>query len=348
MSPRKERMKLFTLRVELLETCIPIWRVVTVPDFYSLRDVYRIFNEAFGWDEDYEFRFGIKNDIYCGNPEEGIIRKLHHLEFQPGPDSKIIIDSLGDLLGYSKKFRMSLESNDPWIVQVTVLKKVSVDLDLFNFECLEGEGACPSSFFPGAYEFNKIYCLSHDPEVDPETKQDVDEYIKDNELDINGSWPGEFNLDEANRRLNNLKETIKNELDEFNGKYSEMVEQLGSGYLDDVFTSECEEGEFEMVDEPEMNILISSVVNLCKSNNISCKGIDLDNQYFTSDDFKAIIQILEQNSDPEIRAKASELKEAYDEFILIWHLQQIFGQVDLPTKTTKKQEKNSSKKKRKK
>lgn len=317
MSPRKKKMKLYTVRVKMDDLCCPVWREVTIPSILVLHDVYRIILEAFGWDDESCYLFQFKKCSYIGDLLEK--NSLDAIDWNLSLDSKPVgNETLEEAIGNSKAFNLLFVSNDLWVCHATVLKKESVDMDLFPFECLAGEGACPSSLFESESFFNEAYMIMTDSDSDPDAKEEVDAFLKDNDLYVNGQWPGEFDLDAANKRLDDLKERMKEELKEYFANPVEPFvgdpnDEIPSNWISDWMEDDAN-GSSDANIETDIDVsnlsdsLFNSFVELFKINNIPCDGIDFNKKDISQFDFDALLKKLEKSSDPQMRFMLGNLK----------------------------------------
>lgn len=354
MSPRKRKMKQYTIRVEMGNLCCSVWREVAIPSILVLHDVYRIILEAFGWDDESCYQFQFKKGNYFGGQENNCSNEINwYLSLESKPVGS---ETLEEVLGKSKVFNLIFVSEDLWTCHATVAKKESVDIDLFTFECLAGEGACPSSLFERTSLFNEAYLIMTEPDSDPDAKEEVDAFLKENDLYVNGQWPGEFDLGAANKRLDDLKERIKDEIKEFL-EPSETPEEpffddpncgIPSNWINDWM----EEGEsndnakVESDDKSKMvelsNSLFDSLVELCQIHGIPCDGVDFNKRAFSQFDINALFEALEKSPNPVMHIILDNLKTVFqsDDFIKMIESNSENSNPDKCNKTTQKKTKS--------
>lgn len=332
MSPRKKKMKLYTVHVEMDDLCCPVWREVTIPSILVLPDVYRIILEAFGWDDESCYQFQFKKGSYIGNQEKSLNEITRYISLESKPVGN---ETLEEVLGNSKVFNLVFVSEDLWCSHATVIKRESADMDLFPFKCLAGEGACPSSLFESTSLFNEAYMIMTDPQSDPDAKEEVDAFLKENDLYVNGQWPGKFDLDAANRRLDDLKERIKDEIKDYlsppEGAFDEapnvgigIAPSWTSAWMED--DSDCKT---DSENADKMNAvadddaktselkssLFNSLVELCDIHGIPYNNVDFSKRDFRQFDLDALFKALKKSPNPVMHIILDNLKtlfEAYD------------------------------------
>ncbi len=330
MSPRKKKMKLYTVRIEMDDLCCPVWREVTIPSILVLPDVYRIILEAFGWDDESCYQFQFKKGSYIGDQEKSLNDITRYISLESKPVGN---ETLEEVLGNSKIFNLIYVSEDQWRCHATIIKSESADMDLFPFKCLAGEGACPSSLFERTSLFNEAYMIKTNPESEPDAVEEVDAFLKENDLYVNGQWPGKFDLDAANKRLEDLKERMKDELKEYmnipEAPFDEVSNADGinpnwtSNWMKDVDINTKDNTNCSFNDKYDFYMALSTVfdfiVELCKVHNIPCDGIDFNKKDFSQFDFDTLFAKMEKSPDPQMNELLNCLKPmvaSYNDFMM--------------------------------
>ena len=346
MSPRKKKMKLYTVRIEMDDLCCPVWREVTIPSILVLSDVYRLILEAFGWDDESCYQFQFKKDSYIGNQEKSINEITWYISLESKPVGS---KTLEDVLGNSKVFNLVFVSEDLWRCHATVIKRESVDMDMFPFKCLAGEGACPSSLFERTSLFNEAYMIKTNPNSDPDAVEEVDAFLKDSGLYVNGQWPGKFDLDAANKRLDDLKERMKDELKEYANipetpfdevsNVDEINPNWTSDWMKDVDTNTEDNIEQDLSYSELESATFDSLVELFEVNNVPCNDIDFDKKDINQLDFDALFKAMMKSPDPQMRNLLEELIPMAAQFRLISMMEKTLNP-DNNKKTTEKKTKS--------
>lgn len=105
---RKPRPRLLHLRVTLAEVEPPIWRVLRVPDAYTLHQLHRVIQFAFGWLDYHLYAFKV-----------GARRFEEPLEEAEDEDSTAV--HLRDLaLGRGSRLTYTYDFGDHWVHEIVV------------------------------------------------------------------------------------------------------------------------------------------------------------------------------------------------------------------------------------
>ncbi|HEX6912633.1 MAG TPA: plasmid pRiA4b ORF-3 family protein [Longimicrobium sp.] len=105
---RKPRPRLLQLRITLADIEPPIWRVLRVPDAYTLHQLHRVIQLAFGWLDYHLYLFEV-NDRRFEEP----------LEDAEDEDSTAV--HLGDLaLGKGSRLTYTYDFGDDWVHEIVV------------------------------------------------------------------------------------------------------------------------------------------------------------------------------------------------------------------------------------
>lgn len=105
---RKPKPRLVELRIALAEIDPPVWRLVRVPDTYTLDQLHRIVQLLFGWLDYHLYAFRVGERRFEAPDEEA-----------EGEDSTAI--RIGDLaLGKGARFTYTYDFGDDWIHEMLV------------------------------------------------------------------------------------------------------------------------------------------------------------------------------------------------------------------------------------
>jgi hypothetical protein len=177
----------YTLRVSIKESTPLIWRELSVPADYTLEDLHRVIQIAFGWEDDHMHSFTVNAVDYSMVGEE----------FDAGEDP-VFEDEvcLSDLNLHSRqKFTYLYDFGDCWEHEVRVSKIVQAGVekeDGTRPRCLGGERAAPLEDSGGVWDYENMLEILKDP--NHARYESVHEWAGD--ID-----PERFDREEINARL---------------------------------------------------------------------------------------------------------------------------------------------------
>jgi hypothetical protein len=169
----------YVLRVNIADSSPKIWRKLSVPGDYTLGDLHRILQIAFGWENDHMHSFTVNSigygmsleDMGFGNEfdriDEDAVR-LSQLDLQP-----------------KQKFKYLYDFGDSWLHEITVSKIIPIgaeNQELTRPSCLGGERAGPLEDSGGVWGYERILEIiknpNHEEYKDYEWARDIDpEYV---------------------------------------------------------------------------------------------------------------------------------------------------------------------------
>lgn len=189
---------MYQLRVTIDKITPPIWRIIQVPESYSLNKLHHIIQLSFNWTNSHLYMFGdYENKI--GDPilwEDGETPTLWDKKLK----IQDVLQKVGDKLPYE------YDMGDGW-KHTIVLEKIE-DGALKCAKCLDGERAAPPEDCGGIDGYNDLIHHLFHPEKDGYIE--LLEWLGD---DYN---PEQIDLKAVNRELKGLVTYIK-EFDEGNG-----------------------------------------------------------------------------------------------------------------------------------
>ncbi|MDR3162210.1 MAG: plasmid pRiA4b ORF-3 family protein [Spirochaetaceae bacterium] len=189
-TPSNRPQQAYVLRVSIKETKPPIWRKVSVPADYTLGDLHRMLQIAFGWDDSHMHSFTI-NLVEYG---------MTGMDFDYG-DDMADEDSvcLYDLdLQPDQKFSYLYDFGDSWEHEIRVSKIISAGdekWDLTLPRCLGGKRAGPLEDSGGVWGYESMLEILRDP-ARPEYK-DFHEWAGDFDPEYVGIEEINASLEEA-------------------------------------------------------------------------------------------------------------------------------------------------------
>jgi hypothetical protein len=151
---RKPRPRLLQLRITLAEIEPPIWRLVRVPDTYTLHQLHRVIQLAFGWLDYHLYRFEV-NDRCFEEPLED------------AEDEASTAVHLRDLaLGTGSRLTYTYDFGDDWVHEIVVEGVyMALPVDQPSIPVLYGgERAGPPEDCGGPYSYPDMLQALGDPD----------------------------------------------------------------------------------------------------------------------------------------------------------------------------------------
>ncbi len=170
------------LKVALAEIKPPIWRRVRVPAKFTLEQLHRVIQVAFGWEDCHLHVFRIRGEDYGpSDPDSGGETR----------SERITLARLG--LKAKMKFTYEYDLGDLWEHQVTV-EAVEPAEGLETPVCLAGKRACPPEDCGGPWGYQEMVTAIGDPEHPDHV--DIREWLGTDRWDAEA-----FHLDQVNEQL---------------------------------------------------------------------------------------------------------------------------------------------------
>lgn len=186
----------FQFKIQIREIAKPtVWRRVKVDADNSFRDLHKVIQLAFGWTFSHLYSFS--NEAFSP------LFQIEDPDFMD-EDYGSPIDStkikLNDIFVVEKQiFTYVYDFGDAWEHKITLEKITDEKLDVPV--CLAGKGKCPPEDCGGAWGYEDIKVAINEPSH-PEY-EDIRSWLG---LDEDEVWePNEFDLDEANLMLSEIK-----------------------------------------------------------------------------------------------------------------------------------------------
>jgi hypothetical protein len=209
----KNDMRVFQLRISLMDSEPEIWRRVLVPEDYSLGDLHDVIQIAMGWENAHLHGFRQKDRSFGPKGPDS---------FENEQDEEEVL--LSDVLKKSgSKILYEYDFGDSWEHVVSLEKVLKLDATTALPSCMEGENACPPEDVGGIWSYNSIvHSLSHDDDEDEEC--DIDEELLE--------WMGD-DFSPERFDMNEVNETLKQWNDYRDGKGGDFVDEDDDADFDD-------------------------------------------------------------------------------------------------------------------
>lgn len=139
------KRKDYELKITLLRSKPPIWRLVRVPADIRLSHLHRVIQIAMGWEDDHLHQFEIKGQSY--------------MDFsRPGPDIGTQDEDAARLneivTRVNTKFRYWYDFGDDWWHEIQLKRMIPVAPDEESaLACVDGAGACPPEDCGGVWGY---------------------------------------------------------------------------------------------------------------------------------------------------------------------------------------------------
>lgn len=168
----------------------PVWRVVTVPDYFTFLEFHEVIQIAFGWEDDHLFEFREKEyqgDLCISLPNDfDFDSSGESLDASKTKLHSVFNDSFQKLL-YVYDF------GDDWVHEILLEK--TIDDNQKVAICLSGKGACPPEDCGGVYRYEHIKKIFQTKPKSEEANQYRD-WLDLNEDEV---WDADlFDIDEVN------------------------------------------------------------------------------------------------------------------------------------------------------
>ncbi len=178
---------IYQLKITLHEVRPPIWRRVLVPGRFTLHQLHRVIQAAFGWLDCHLHQFAIDGQYYSiPSPDdwEPVIDERRHTLAAIAPAAK-------------RRFQYEYDFGDSWKHDILVEKILLPEQAVKYPVCIAGQRACPPEDVGGTWGYARFLEAIADPE-----HEEHESYLE---------WAGgpfdpeEFNLAETNRSLQKVK-----------------------------------------------------------------------------------------------------------------------------------------------
>lgn len=189
MSSKKEALKLYEIKITLMELTPAIWRRVLVPRDIMLADLHHVIQIAMGWEDSHLHEFEIGRKRYGPMLDDPF-----------GPDEALVNEDIVHLNGVAKpkaKFVYSYDFGDGWRHEIQIERELEAESGQRQASCIGGENACPPEDSGGPFGYPSMLDAMSDPQH--EQHEEILEWMGE-DFD-----PLRFDLAATNRRLAKLK-----------------------------------------------------------------------------------------------------------------------------------------------
>jgi Plasmid pRiA4b ORF-3-like protein len=149
--------ELLHLHIELVGIKPSIWRLVAVPDWITLKQLHRVIQTAFAWEDCHLYEFDIAGQRYADYDSDW--------DFDE-PAAKADKAHLVHCLSGKKTFTYTYDFGDDWVHKVTIKKSVPLPEANFSPVCLGGARAAPPDDVGGIGGYENMLAILADPNDD--------------------------------------------------------------------------------------------------------------------------------------------------------------------------------------
>ena len=190
----KKQTSIYQLRIALLDIKPAIYRIFQIKGNASLGKLHDYIQGVMGWDDCHMHEFRVMGKRYVSNEQMG-----DEIKYNPDMfDEKMFF--LNDLVKQGDKFDYIYDFGDYWQHEITVEKLSTPEDGVYYPVCIAGEMACPPEDCGGPMGYENLLGVLSNPE--DEEYEDYSEWIGDYD-------PKEFNINEVNNILNNIKSNLR-------------------------------------------------------------------------------------------------------------------------------------------
>ncbi len=189
MALKKEPVRLYEIKITLMDVEPAIWRRVVVPRDITLGHLHAVIQVAMGWEDDHLHQFVIGRKRYERSMPDPF-----------GTDEPPVDEDIVHLNGVAKpkaKFTYQYDFGDDWMHTIEIEREVESDSVKRKARCMAGEHACPPEDCGGPYGYAGMVEILSDPKH--EQYGETVEWLGD-EFE-----PLRFDLALTDRRLSSLK-----------------------------------------------------------------------------------------------------------------------------------------------
>jgi hypothetical protein len=189
MGVKQEAVKLYEVKIVLMDLAPMIWRRVSVPRDITLGDLHQVIQIAMGWEDCHLHEFFIGRKRYGPMMVDPF-----------GFDDPAVDEDIVHLNGVAKpkaKFIYHYDFGDDWRHEIHIEREVESTSNKRQARCLAGENACPPEDCGGPYGYPNLMAILSDPQH--EEHGEMREWIGDH-FD-----PQQFDLALIDRRLSKHK-----------------------------------------------------------------------------------------------------------------------------------------------
>lgn len=184
--PAKPKNLVYRLKITLLGSEPPIWRMVEVPASVSLDRLHTIIQIAMGWQDCHLHQFIIEEKNYgVPGPDdwEPVLNERRYRLSQVAPSAR-------------SQFVYEYDFGDSWEHQIVVEKILPAEPGVKYPVCVKGQRACPPEDVGGVWGYEEFLEIMKDPE-----HEEHDEYFQwyGGEFD-----PEAFDIEAVNRVLRRI------------------------------------------------------------------------------------------------------------------------------------------------
>ncbi len=177
---------IYQIKISLKDFKPTIWRRIQTPDM-PLSFLNHTIQLAMGWYGGHLHHFEIDHE-YFSDPT-----MLDDVD----DEDEINLSDLVSLGKKRKKFIYLYDFGDSWEHEIVIEKQFESTEDWAHPRCIAGENACPPEDCGGVWGYAEMLEAQNDP-----NSEEVTDFFYLDEFD-----PKEFNMEEVNRRLSQLKRT---------------------------------------------------------------------------------------------------------------------------------------------
>jgi len=189
MASKQEAVKLYEIKIGLMDVEPEIWRRVTVPRDITLGSLHRVIQIVMGWEDCHLHEF--------------LIARKRYGPMMPDPfglDAPPVNEDIVHLNGVAKpkaKFEYHYDFGDDWRHEIRMEREVESTSVKRQVKCIAGEYACPPEDSGGPHRFPALVAILTDPQH--EEHDEMREWIGE-DFD-----PLQFDQESIDRRLSKLK-----------------------------------------------------------------------------------------------------------------------------------------------
>lgn len=189
MPSKKEPLKLYEIKITLMELAPAIWRRVLVPRDIMLGDLHHVIQIAMGWEDEHLHEFEIGRKRYGPMMADPF-----------GSELALANEAIVHLNGVAKpkaKFVYSYDFGDDWRHEIQIERELESESGKREVRCIAGENACPPEDSGGPFGYPSL--LDAVSDTQHEQHDEMLEWIGE-DFD-----PLRFDLTSTNRRLTKVK-----------------------------------------------------------------------------------------------------------------------------------------------
>jgi hypothetical protein len=188
-----EDKKIAVIKIKLKDIATPVWRRVEVPLYITIHRLHDIIQETMGWANSHLYYFKIAGINYDINNEDS-------LDLPGDVDSREA--KLADVWDKAKQCVYAYDFGDDWKHEVHFERLIPAEDGVKYPRCAEGAGKCPPEDIGGVTGYERLLKIIKNP--DSPEKKEFKEWLGWSEEDFKDFNPEDFDIDEANRKIDAL------------------------------------------------------------------------------------------------------------------------------------------------